>query len=197
MPDAIRCFKTGGPCTVDVQEKPRSVFVIMPFAAAFDDVYELGIKASVEALGWDCQRADEVIHNRDIMCKVCQGIRQARFVIADLTGQNANVFYELGMAHALEKDVILLAQDVGDVPFDLRPMNITVYDPTQSQPLRQKLTQTLGTLMGEESPVAPAVEESVGERVKDVGVYVGPGAKVGDMRVDKAAGGDIIEGSER
>jgi hypothetical protein len=197
MPDAIRCFKTGGPCTVDVQEKPRSVFVIMPFAAAFDDVYELGIKASVEALGWDCQRADEVIHNRDIMCKVCQGIRQARFVIADLTGQNANVFYELGMAHALEKDVILLAQDVGDVPFDLRPMNITVYDPTQSQPLCQKLTQTLGTLMGEESPVAPAVEESVGERVKDVGVYVGPGAKVGDMRVDKAAGGDIIEGSER
>jgi len=111
MPESIRCFKTGGPCTVNVQEKPRSVFVIMPFAEAFDDVYELGIKASVETLGWDCQRADEVIHNRDIMCKVCQGIRQARFVIADLTGQNANVFYELGMAHALEKDVILLAQE--------------------------------------------------------------------------------------
>jgi hypothetical protein len=50
MSDAIPCFKTGGPCTVDAQEKPRSVFVIMPFAGAFDDVYELGIKASVEAL---------------------------------------------------------------------------------------------------------------------------------------------------
>jgi hypothetical protein len=159
MSDPIRCFKTGGPCTVDVQEKPRSVFVIMPFASAFDDVYELGIKASVEALGWECQRADEVIHNRDIMCKVCQGIRQARFVIADLTGQNANVFYELGMAHALEKDVILLAQDLGDVPFDLRPMNIIEYEPIQPQSLAQKLTKTLGTLLGEERPLVAEEKE--------------------------------------
>jgi hypothetical protein len=165
MPKAIRCFKTGGPCTVDVQEKPRSVFVIMPFAEAFDDVYELGIKASVEALGWECQRADEIIHNRDIMCQVCQGIRQARLVIADLTGQNANVFYELGMAHALEKDVILLAQDVGDVPFDLRPMNIIAYDTIL--PLRQRLTETLGTLMGEERPpVAEKEEPRPGVHVK-------------------------------
>ena len=165
MSDAIRCFKTGGPCTVDVQEKPHSVFVIMPFAETFDDVYELGIKASVEALGWECQRADEIIHNRDIMCQVCQGIRQARLVIADLTGQNANVFYELGMAHALEKDVILLAQDVGDVPFDLRPMNIIEY--ATILPLRQRLTETLGTLMGEERPpVAEKEEPRPGVHVK-------------------------------
>ena len=157
MSDAIRCFKTGGPCTVDVQEKPHSVFVIMPFAEAFDDVYELGIKASVEALGWECQRADEMIHNRDIMCKVCQGIRWARFVVADLTGQNANVFYELGMAHALEKDVILLAQDVGDVPFDLRQMNIIEY--ATILPLRRRLTETLGTLVGEERPLVAEKEE--------------------------------------
>jgi len=168
MPQAIRCFKTGGSCTVDVQEKPRSVFVIMPFAGAFDDVYELGIKASVEALGWECQRADEIIHNRDIMCQVCQGIRQARLVIADLTGQNANVFYELGMAHALEKDVILLAQDVGDVPFDLRPMNIIAYDTIL--PLRQRLTETLGTLMGEERPDAPAAEDLGGGQAQPSGV---------------------------
>jgi len=165
MSDAICCFKTGGPCTVDVQEKPRAVFVIMPFAEAFDDVYELGIKASVEALGWECQRSDEIIHNRDIMCQVCQGIRQARFIIADLTGRNANVFYELGMAHALEKDVILLAQDVGDVPFDLRPMNIIEY--ATILPLRQRLTETLGTLMGEERlPVAEKEEPRPGVHVK-------------------------------
>jgi nucleoside 2-deoxyribosyltransferase len=157
MSEAIRCFKTGGPCTVDVQEKPRSIFVIMPFAEAFDDMYELGIKASVEALGWECRRADEMIHNRDIMCQVCQGIRQARFVIADLTDQNANVFYELGMAHALEKNVVLLAQDVGDVPFDLRQMNIIEY--AMILPLRQRLTETLGTLMGEERPLVAEKEE--------------------------------------
>ena len=189
MPEAIRCFKTGGPCTVDVQEKSRSVFVIMPFDAAFDDVYELGIKASVETLGWDCQRADEVIHNRDIMCKVCQGIRQARFVIADLTGQNANVFYELGMAHALEKDVILLAQDVGDVPFDLRQMNIIEY--AAILPLRQRLPEVLGTLMGEERPLVAEKEEprpGVHAKVRDVKdsivVTAGRDAHVGRERKD-------------
>jgi len=189
MSDTIRCFKTGGPCTVDVQEKPRSVFVIMPFADEFDDVYELGIKASVEALGWECQRADEVIHNRDIMCKVCQGIRQARLVVVDLTGQNANVFYELGMAHALEKDVILLAQDIGDVPFDLRQMNIIEY--TAILPLCQRLPEVLGTLMGEESPLVAEKEEprpGVHAKVRDVKdstvVTAGRDAHVGRERKD-------------
>jgi hypothetical protein len=187
MPENIRCFKTGGPCTVDVQEKPRSVFVIMPFAAAFDDVYELGIKASVEVLGWECRRADEIIHNRDIMCQVCQGIRQARLVIADLTGRNANVFYELGIAHALEKDVILLAQDVGDVPFDLRPMNIIEYDPILPLPLRQRLAETLGTLMGEgRPPVAEKEEPRPGVHVKMRDVKDSTVVAAGrDVRVDR------------
>ena len=69
------------------------------------------------------------------------------------------------MAHALEKDVILLAQDVGDVPFDLRPMKIIAYDTIL--PLRQRLTETLGTLIGEErSLVAEEEEPRPGVHVK-------------------------------
>jgi hypothetical protein len=52
------------------------------------------------------------------------------FLIADLTGRNANVFYELGLAHALKKDVILITQKIEDVPFDLRHYRCIVYDNT-------------------------------------------------------------------
>jgi hypothetical protein len=48
--------------------------------------------------------------------------------VADLTSKNPNVFYELGMAHAMGKEVVLLAQSLDDVPFDLRPVRTIIYD---------------------------------------------------------------------
>lgn len=52
---------------------------------------------------------------------------QARIVIADITGRNANVFYELGLAHTVGKDVLLLTQAVSDIPFDLNRFRHIVY----------------------------------------------------------------------
>jgi hypothetical protein len=97
------------------------------------------------------------------------------------------VFYELGMAHALERDVILLAQGVGDVPFDLRQMNIIEYDTVQLKPLRQRLIETLGTLMGEER--LPEAEEKEKPRP---GVH----AKVRDVKdsIVVTAGRDVHMG---
>ena len=45
-----------------------------------------------------------------------------------MTGRNPNVFYEVGYAHALQKEVILLTQDADDIPFDLRVHNHIVYE---------------------------------------------------------------------
>jgi len=55
-----------------------------------------------------------------IMQQIWVYILNARVLIAELTGKNPNVFYELGLAHAQGKDVILLTQSINDVPFDLR-----------------------------------------------------------------------------
>jgi hypothetical protein len=49
-------------------------------------------------------------------------------LIAELTGKNANVFYELGLAHAMQKNVILITQRLEDVPFDLRHYRCLVYE---------------------------------------------------------------------
>jgi hypothetical protein len=65
-----------------------------------------------------------------------------------LTDRNPNVFYELGLAHALNKEVILLTQDINDVPFDLRHFRIIVYQDSISG--ADKLKSTLKDFINEQ-----------------------------------------------
>jgi hypothetical protein len=77
-------------------------------------------------------------------------IWRARVVIADLSGKNPNVFYEAGIAHTLGRDVILAAQSMDDVPFDLRPLRTVTYlDNGEGRGrLRTQVAGRLQTLVG-------------------------------------------------
>ncbi len=115
------CFKIGRECPFEIKEENDFAFVLMPFASEFDEIYRHGIKEAWEEMGFRCLRSDEDIHTHDIMCRaICQNIQRARFIVADMTGRNPNVFYELGLAHAFGKPVILITQRAEDVPFDLK-----------------------------------------------------------------------------
>ncbi len=103
------------------------VFVLMPFAKEFDDVYQLGIKAACEELDMYCERIDETHMLGPIYDKIVTSISKADVIVADLTGRNANVYYEIGFAHALSKVAIHLCQDVKEIPFDLRGFQHVVY----------------------------------------------------------------------
>jgi nucleoside 2-deoxyribosyltransferase len=83
------------------------VFVLMPFDQDFGDIYELGIKTACKEAGAYCERVDEQIFTDSILQRVYNQIAKADIVIADMTGKNPNVFYEVGYAHALGKTVIL------------------------------------------------------------------------------------------
>jgi hypothetical protein len=108
--------------------QPRAfVFVLMPFAPAFDDVYNLGIKAACTDAGAYCERVDEQIFHESILQRVYNQIAKADIVVADMTDRNPNVFYEAGYAHALGKVVILLTQKFEDIPFDLKHYPHIVY----------------------------------------------------------------------
>jgi hypothetical protein len=96
------------------------VFVLMPFDADFEDRYELGIRPACEAAGAYCERVDEQIFHESILQRIYNQIAKADLIVADVTGKNLNVFYEIGYAHALGKVVILLIEDVSGTPFDLR-----------------------------------------------------------------------------
>jgi hypothetical protein len=83
-----------------------------------------------------------------IMDDVLNGIDAADIVLADLTGQNANVFYEVGIAHAKNKPVLLLAQSLDDIPFDLRHRRILpyVYSPPGVMALGKKLQEHVNSM---------------------------------------------------
>jgi len=64
------------------------------------------------------------------MDQVWAGIRRAKVLVAELTTRNPNVFYELGLAHALRKPVVLVSSNQDDVPFDLQHIRVIYYDVT-------------------------------------------------------------------
>ena len=102
------------------------VAVMMPFNAGFTPVYE-SMKAGVEAAGMRCLRADDIWERDHILDDVLSLIWRARVVIADLSGKNPNVFYEVGIAHTLGRDTILVAQSMDDIPFDLQGIRALKY----------------------------------------------------------------------
>lgn len=102
------------------QQKPIRAFVIMPFDESFDDVYKLGIKDAAKKVGIITERLDEQIFIEGMLERIYRQIEIADIVIADMTGKNPNVFYELGFAHAKEKICILITDKAEDIPFDLK-----------------------------------------------------------------------------
>ncbi len=103
-------------------------FVLMPFSEDFDDVYRIGIKEACDKAGAYCERVDEQIFSERILDRVYNQIAKADLVVADMTGRNPNVFYEVGYAHALGKLTILLTQNADDIPFDLKHFPHIIYE---------------------------------------------------------------------
>lgn len=122
-----------------VQEK-KLVFVIMPFKEKWsEDVY----RAFNDALPkYNVKRADEVTKDDMITQTIWELINKAEFVVADCTGKNPNVFYELGLAHAVGKSVFICTQKSSDVSFDLSHLRHFCYEDTSYgniEKLKQKL----------------------------------------------------------
>lgn len=109
-------------------DKPQEdlVTVMMPFGAGFSPVYE-ALKGAATSVGLRCERADEIWQNHAIIDDIVSLIYRAQIVISDLTGRNPNVFYETGIAHALGREVIPIAQNASDVPFDLQHLRYVHY----------------------------------------------------------------------
>jgi hypothetical protein len=116
--------------------------VLMPFAASFNDVYRLGIKETASTLGIRCERVDEQIYAEGILDRIYRQIEAADIVIADMSGQNANVFYEVGYAHAKDKLCLLLTDNADDIPFNLKHRRHIVYG-SSIETLRSKLASDL------------------------------------------------------
>ena len=128
----------------------KLVFVLSPFQEPFDTIYNDHIKPSVERINYlTCLRADDIYDTRPIIEDIWRLTNEARILIAELTGKNANVFYETGIAHTIGKEVILITQSMEDVPFDLKHLRCIVYEytPRGSTTLEQNLENTIRSIL--------------------------------------------------
>lgn len=128
-------FKNLGINKNEIVEK-RQVFVLTPFNEVFDDIYE-DVKSIVSSTGIPCTRGDEEIKTGNILSHIVQLLLESKIIIANIDGRNANVFYELGIAHALGKKTILISSDLSQVPFDMKTQRILFY--THKSELKDKL----------------------------------------------------------
>jgi hypothetical protein len=104
-------------------------FVMMPFASPLGEYYSKIYEPAIQKAGLKAVRADDDIFGTGkIIDQIWNGINSAKVLIAELTSRNPNVYYELGLAHALKKPVVLVCSNEMDVPFDLKHIRVIYYD---------------------------------------------------------------------
>jgi len=154
----------GGTVERRVSKQPRvrefldTCFVMMPFGAWFDRYYQDIYVPAIKEAGFEPVRADELFTTGSVVEQIWEQIEKARVLLADLTDRNANVFYELGLAHAARKPVVFTAPRVEDVPFDLRHLRVIIYEirePEWSAKLRKSVTDYLRNALKEPEKSIP------------------------------------------
>lgn len=122
-------------------------FIMMPFAPPLGDYYSKIYEPAIRKAGLNPVRADnDIFGTGKIIDQIWAGINSAKVLIAELTSRNANVFYELGLAHALKKPVVLVSSNEADVPFDLQHIRVIYYDvhdPFWGQKLIDKVAENI------------------------------------------------------
>jgi hypothetical protein len=124
-----------------------SCFVMMPFADPIGGYYASLYEPAIKKAGLKAVRADtEIFGTGKIIDQIWAGINAASVLVAELTGRNPNVLYELGIAHALRKPVVLVSAREDDVPFDVRHVRVIYYqltDPFWGEKLIAKVAENI------------------------------------------------------
>jgi hypothetical protein len=128
MPGSVISSPVFGPPVAPIVK--ADVLSVMPFSEALLSVYKEHVRPVVRGLGLTVARSDDFFAASAVISDVWNAIFASRVIVADCTGRNANVFYEIGIAHTLGRPVVLIAQDTRDIPFDLRHLRVLIYDNT-------------------------------------------------------------------
>jgi len=135
-------FRAAGVLAEEIQVEPNLVFVLTPFHSEYQKEFDV-IASVCRGLGLTAMRGDEEFVEGEVFPHILKLIARARLIIANVDGRNPNVFYELGIAHAMNKTTILVAPRPDDVPFDLRTKRLVLFESTEdlSTKLRDELAR--------------------------------------------------------
>ncbi|CEG11836.1 hypothetical protein MSIBF_A1730005 [groundwater metagenome] len=128
-------------------ENKKTCFVIMPFSKTtekhtenyWSDFYLKTIVPIIEKFRYSCKRSHAKPSN--IIKDILNGINNADLILAVLTDKNSNVFYELGISHALPKKTIMMIEKGQDIPFDINQYGIVIYDDKQITAFENELVK--------------------------------------------------------
>jgi hypothetical protein len=141
----------------------ETCFVMMPFGPQFDRYYRNIFVPAISRSGLKPLRGDSIFGPSAIVADIWQLLKLSAMALADLTGRNPNVFYELGLAHAIGKPVILVAGNSDDVPFDLRGLRVIVYDKDDENwgmSLQSAVERSIAEIRGDPIRAVPATFSS-------------------------------------
>jgi len=122
-----RCFMTGKACIYqrEISQQVKSIFssknrlglafMLMPFRSTLDEIYRAQLEPCLLSVVDEVRRADDVARTGYVICeKICKQIQLAQIICAEFSCNNPNVFYELGMAYALDRNISLFIQKNSD-----------------------------------------------------------------------------------
>lgn len=134
----------------DFLVEEKLCFVLMPFRDQFLRIYNEHIKPTLEDIGLRVMKSDDIFTTTEVVEDIWEYINKARIIVADVTGRNSNVFYELGIAHTVGKPVVILTQDENDIPFDLRHLRYFKYVDNRNgwKKLMRDLRKVVLTILG-------------------------------------------------
>jgi hypothetical protein len=133
-----------------VDDRSPKAFIVMQFTTPYNEVYRDAIQPLVADIGFEPIRVDDIADPGIIINDISMHITEASVIIAEISEANPNVYYEVGMAHALSKPTILLAQRGTRLPFDVGPHRCIFYEnsiPGRAK-LQDSLRQALESLLG-------------------------------------------------
>lgn len=133
--------------------KKDTAFVLMamdPLKPDLEDVYST-IRDGCREFGIDAYRADRIEHQESITVRILKEIRTCEYLVADLTLERPNVYYEIGYAHAINKKPILFRKAGTRLHFDLAVHNVPEYK--NNAELRELLRKRLTAILGREPKI--------------------------------------------
>ena len=154
----------------------NEVFVAMSFAAEFNDVYSEAIKPAIRSLGMEVNRANDPARSGCLLTRILDGIGHAKLVFVDISvmtmepwkGQrNANVMYELGVAHALrpETDLIVVRSDNQRLNFDIGAIQVRSYPREDLSAARAQFTAWIQSGLEERNMMMSLIIERARQRL--------------------------------
>lgn len=133
-----------------VQTTQPKAFVVMEFGSPYDDVYGEVIERVCGSFEMDVNRADEIYGPGLIIADITREISESKVIIAEITPRNPNVYFEVGYAHAYNKPTILIAEKGTELPFDVSPFRVLLYENSIGgrTRLEEGLSRHLEAIMG-------------------------------------------------